>query len=360
MSGTKHFDLVAPFVAGYDTQYFFTEKNVPIKPTLAEITAFGGIAVSQDVGLDIKAFAFENGMILFDFSECKITPVIINLESIYEKINPESKISSDVRKNLISQLKRSESKQSENQAFYKTISISHALLLENSARILRGMSMSLPHIEDQSALVLGHAPEKMMARIPFRSSVSLGTSVADHSFSMLADAISKGLHVIRSLELHKVSHYRFISRNFAECLVMSWTLCENMIDFIWKKMIEDIKFSNPDRMEKARIDRLKAQAFTASVRIETLELSGRLDLNQAHALNFVRKARNNWLHALKEVKENEALESIRICEELITSLYGIPIKWTIGGAGGSGGGMFMDVFLERYGAAKLNNVYDGS
>lgn len=352
-------DLVPPFVAGYDTPFWFTEHAVPQGPTLEEITAFGGIATSRDIGLGIRAFAFENGMILFDFSECEVTPVIIHRESLYNDIAPEENGALKIPEAITSQLRKSEEKQSENQSFYRTIAVAHALLLENSARIIGGMSMSLPHIEDPSDLVLGYSPEKMGAKINYKNSISRSVMVADHSFNMLAKAISNGSHVVRSLELHKVSHYRLLKKNFAECLVMSWTLCENMIDYIWKNMITEIKLNDPERMAKPRIDRLQAQSFTASVRIEVLELSGRLHPMQAEGLNFVRKARNSWLHGLKEVAEREALKSILVCQELITSLYGIPIVSTIGGVGGSGGGLYMDVFMTRYGGDKLNKAYDG-
>lgn len=356
----KHSDLVPPFVAGYDTQFWFTNKPVPKRPSLDEITAFGGIATFREVGLGIKAFAFENGMILFDFSTCSVTPVIIHREGKYEGLKEEGSDTFEIPENISAQLARSEQKQSENQSFYRTIAVAHALLLENSARSVRGMSMSLPHIEDPSGLVYGYAPEKVGSRVSYKFHDPLNVEIAKYSFELLSSAISNGLHVVRSLELHKVSHYRLSQKNFAECLVMSWTLCENMIDFIWKKMISEIKLEFPERMAKARIERLKGNSFTASVRIETLELSGLLNSDQAEGLNFVRKSRNNWLHNLKEVAEPEALKSIDVCQNLISSLYNIPIKSTIGGGGGSGGGLYMDVFLANYGNEKLKNAYDGS
>lgn len=353
-------DLVPPFVAGYETQFWLSDNPAPLKPTPDQITAFGGIAASTEIGLGIRACAFENGMILFDFSNCEKTPVVINRESLAKAVPPDANGLRHIPARVSLQIGQSMKQQSQNQAFYRTIAIAHTLLLENSARIVGGMSMSLPNIEDSSDLVYGYALEKMTAKVPSKFTTPLRPKVVDHSFAALADAVGKGMHVVRSLELHKVSHYRLIKKNFAECLVMSWTLCENMIDFIWKKMIEDIKMVDPQRMGKARVDRLKAQSFTASVRIETLELSGRLNSVQAEGLNFVRKARNSWLHGLHEVTEQEALQSITVCQELITALYGIPIQSTIGGAGGSGGGMYMSVFLARYGADKLKDAYDGS
>lgn len=356
----KYTDLVPPFVAGYDTQFWFTNRPVPERPSLDEITAFGGIAAFKEVGLGIKAFAFENGMILFDFSTCSMTPVIIHREGQYEGLRQEESNTFKAPETISSQLARSEQKQSENQSFYRTIAVAHALLLENSARLVRGMSMSLPHIEDPSGLIYGYAPERLRSTVSYKSHDPMNVEIAKYSFELLSNAVSSGLHVVRSLELHKVSHYRLSQKNFAECLVMSWTLCENMIDFIWKKMISEIRSASPERMGKVRIDRLKGNSFTASVRIETLELSGLLNSDQAEGLNFVRKARNNWLHNLKEVAEPEALKSIDVCQNLISSLYSIPIKSTSGGGGGSGGGLSMDVFLAHYGNEKLKNAYDGS
>lgn len=358
MVDNRFTDLVPPFVAGYDTPFWFTDKRLPSVSTLDQITAFGGVAASCDIGLGIKGVIFENGMVLFDFSTCEKTPVVIHRESLYETVVPSEKGFRETPDSISVLLRRSEQKQSQNQAFYRSIAVAHTLLLENSARIVGKTSLSLPYIEDTSDLVLGYTLDKMMAHCSAKSSVALSPMVAEHSLSTLKDALATGLHVVQSLELHKVSHYRFVKKSFAECLVMSWTLCENMIEFIWEGMLEDIKNSSPSRMTKARRNRLKG--FTASNRIETLELAGRLNQGQAEDLNFVRKARNDWLHTMTEVTEQDALHSIEVCQNLISSLYSIPVQTTIGGVGGSGGGMRIDRFRAQYGAEKLKDAYDGS
>lgn len=360
MAEQKFRDLVAPFVFGYYTPFWIGDRQSPVTPSLEDVINFGGIIGQYEIGLGIVAATLENGLLLFDFSRCPQTPIIVHRESLYNSVTP---VNGTYTSEIVSRrLGRTESKQRLNQAFYRTVLLSHALLLENAGHLVGRMAFSLPRIENLRDTVACHELGSVWSEkaLP-KSTLHLPKVTLDRSFTDLAIAIDKRENLLRALELHKLSHYRFHDHRFAECLVLSWTVCENIVDFIWRKMIEEVKSENNGRMTKRRVDVLcNSAVYTASVRIETLELAGFLSIKQADDLNTVRRARNNWLHSLGEVDEQSALHSIRLCAGLISSIFGLDLSEIIvGGAGGEGGGMFLDVFMSRFPSRDLSSAYDG-
>lgn len=349
----NHRDTVAPFAFGYYTPFWFSDGGWPQTPGVGELTMAGSLLCQAELSNGIQAGAFENGLLVFDFSNCSETPVVVHRESLWNEIEPDEKGGrTDTTGKISKQLSRSRRRQRLNQSYYRTVLLSHALLFENACRLVSGTGFQLSRIEKIHDALSGHGIHKMRPRSEISKSSVLRKSLAtiDRSFQDLDFAIKKGSFVLRALELHKLSHYRLLDQRFSESLVLSWTVCESLIDFVWQAMMDDISSKQSARMTNRRKDVLRnPTAFTASVRLETLELSGYLSLEAINDLNAVRKKRNDWLHSLKDVDEDESLHSIKTCARLIQLILGIEIHETIvSGSGGEGGGMFVDVFQKRF------------
>ena len=357
----KENDLVAPFTFGYYTSFWFGDREILTRPSAYELANHGGLFARYDLGRNISAGVFENGLVLFDFSRCENTPIVIHRESLWNDVEAnENGVKNS--KAVSRRLQRTESRQRTNQAFYRTVLISHALFLENAGRLVGRSSFHLPRIERISDIIGCYGIGKILPnQTVSKFNSKLSRQVVDRSFQDLNTALASGDNFIRSIELHKLSHYRTLDHRFAESLVLSWTVCENIIDFVWNKMIEEIKSSNADRMSKKRRDTLNnPSSFTASVRIEALELSGIISIDEAKDMNEVRNSRNRWLHRLEDVDEKSSLHSIKVCARLISSVFGLNISDTIvGGVGGEGGGMFMENFVREFPNIDLSGAFDG-
>ena len=353
MTGNEHRDVVSPFVFGYYTPFRLGDEAHVENPGPRKYC----------LKREIYAGVFESGSIFFDFARCKETPIVIHRESLLNNVEPDE--NGAFRDDCVSKrLYRTESRQRLNQTFCRSVLLAHVLLLENAGRLIGGASFHLPRIEIVHDALSCHGIPEVSPSAPAEAhgGLRLSTSVIDRSFSDLDFTLttSSGA-LLRALEFHKLSHYRMLDQRFAESLVLSWTICEDMINVIWKRMIEGIRSSHESRMNPKRIKRLRnSSAFTASVRIETLELAGHLSIELANNLNKIRQVRNDWLHSFKDVDEQASLHSIRTCAHLISSVFRIEIcDWIVSGAGGEGGGMYMDQFKDKFPGVDLHNAYDG-
>jgi hypothetical protein len=361
MTETARYDLVAPFAFGYFSPFWFGNLAGPSHPDVGRIAEHGGIFRIFELDGDISAGVFENGYIVFDFSRCKLTPIVVHRESLWNRVQPNEQ-GRLTDQSVSKRLSRAESRQRRNQSYYRTILIAHALLLENAGRQRSGISFSLPRIERLSDAIGSWGIQKVMPRGPvFKVSHNFNVQALEKSFGDLNLALASGLNVLRALELHKLSHYRTLDHRFAESLVLSWTVCENIIDYVWRGMIQKIKLEDSRRMTKSRLETLSNSSnFTASIRVETLELSGLLTFQQAESLNQVRRTRNKWLHSLEDVDETSSLEAIKACAHLIGAVFKIELCDTIvSGAGGEGGGVPTHIFSSIRPDIDLNDVFDG-
>lgn len=353
MERIERHDLVAPFTCGYDIPLWIGDgehsgSSVPKKHYLQK---------------GIYASVFESGTIFFDFARCEETPIVIHREGLWNNVeeNDNGALTSEC---IAKRLQRTEARQRLNQSFYRSVLLAHMLLLENAARLIGGVYFETPRIETIH-------DTQMYFGIPKLPPSNLGNdckcprlraNVIDKSFSDLNIALSEGSgSLLRALEFHKLSHHRMQDQRFSESLVLSWTICENMIDILWKRMIDDIASSGEDRMTKNRSRNLRdSSAFTASVRIEILELANQLPIEHAEDLNNVRRARNKWLHELANVDEKICLDATTICAHLISYVFRLKICGTnVCNVGGEGGGVSLEAFKDLCPDVDLREAYDG-
>lgn len=98
-----------------------------------------------------------------------------------------------------------------------------------------------------------------------------------------------------------------------ESFVLSWTIAEHFLDFIWNNNIlskSKIKGKRKKKLEDYR-------SFTSSIKLEILELKGILKQLDYQVLDDFRKTRNDAIHKLKDVKYEEAFSILQVSKNIL-------------------------------------------
>jgi len=160
--------------------------------------------------------------------------------------------------------------------------------------------------------------------------------VVGKSFELLSRVLSHPdvSSLIDIVELLFVGAHRSIEKRFGESVVLSWTVCEQLINIAWTRLLDsnaidgDVRRINKDRRRK-----LQGRDYTASVMSEFLELSRQISYSLFERLDIARKARNNWAHKLQTPSQEAAYTSLDAAQELFQILFDIPLSLQSGGRG---------------------------
>ncbi len=181
-------------------------------------------------------------------------------------------------------------------------------------------------------MVAGRTP----AEAPYRQTIEL--DVVSYSLDILDKLLLRNERsVIDLVEGAYISACRSREKRFGESVTIGWTVCEQLVTLAWRKLLEDAKSESvnlPERMTKRRIDKLTGRDYSASVMVEFLELSGRIDLKLYNLLEKTRKARNAWAHEMKAPGEEELYS----CRDAISALFAqvLGIRLWLNGTGRGG------------------------
>lgn len=114
--------------------------------------------------------------------------------------------------------------------------------------------------------------------------------------------------------------------DYPRSLITLWAIIERLLDAKWTEYIgsqrkrnidgEETVFINSDRVKK-----LDGRDYTASVRTEVLSLLDCLSFDAYKKMESVRRARNGWMHELRDVKMSDAAEAVQVAAELFDSVY---------------------------------------
>jgi hypothetical protein len=188
------------------------------------------------------------------------------------------------------------------------------------------------HVSQLLAFTKGYRAKELRAR----RVIELDT--VEFSFKLLDQLLrSKTPGHVQIVELLYRAGVQFSESRFAESLILSWTVCERLLDVLWTTHIEDNKRDqgNQIRMNRDRRDKLKGRDFTASVVLEILELAGRIPHELFERMNDIRRARNSWLHSLLDVSDGDASSAVRAAEQLMEHVTGINISICLSRHGGN-------------------------
>jgi hypothetical protein len=154
----------------------------------------------------------------------------------------------------------------------------------------------------------------------------LAIEIVDKSISMAEAALrEEGNDAATLAELLLHAFHLNDSGKFEASHISAWTVAERCINHIWLSHLGDKdrdyssslgesqeKFINAERRQT-----LTGRDFSASVVSEVLSLEGLLPFEQYKLATRVRKTRNNWLHELQPITDQDSAAAIQLARFLL-------------------------------------------
>lgn len=164
--------------------------------------------------------------------------------------------------------------------------------------------------------------------------------VVERSFALLDECLkSAPTRNIAIIEAIYGGSVRAGEKRFGESVILTWAACEQMISILWSEMLESETRSSGEssRLTAERMKKLTSgRDYSASVRIEFLELKDKLKLELYQRLDTARKARNDWIHSLKVPSISQVYACFEGAVELFKMISGIRLRLQVGPGGGAG------------------------
>ncbi|MFJ8566973.1 hypothetical protein [Streptomyces sp. NPDC093514] len=107
------------------------------------------------------------------------------------------------------------------------------------------------------------------------------------------------------------------NHEFAPSLITAWTICETLLQRQWDSYIAARGVKG-----RSRRDKLTGRDFTASIVSEVLNLAEVIDADSLASLDRVRKARNAWMHSIKNPTHGDAAAAIELAGSMFSSALG--------------------------------------
>lgn len=156
--------------------------------------------------------------------------------------------------------------------------------------------------------------------------------VIAHSFDLLDQVMKcKSESAVKITEMLYWAHHRYSENAFSDSLILSWAVCEKLINHLWSEFVRAKKgvVEGIERMNKDRIKKLEGRDFTASIVSEVLELFGIIDLKLFCGIDDARRKRNAWLHSLDAIEDRDASNAMLTATELFKVATGVTLRPSI-------------------------------
>lgn len=127
-------------------------------------------------------------------------------------------------------------------------------------------------------------------------------------------------NILRQLcvSLYK-AHWEFNQFNYTGATIESWVVLEKLINMLWEKYITSSKTKGV-KINSERKEKLTGRDFSASIITEILSLAIIIDNKTYNTLTKVRQARNHWMHGLKNIQEQDAINALNLSCELYSDV----------------------------------------
>ena len=284
-----------------------------------------------------------DGFILFDFNNWRPASYVIipGYESIPNKVVPAKVIQQE----LLAE-NRAQRRSEVINAFLLTLNstytrngrfglpLAEPVLAKNIVTTWTFSGLSYNPFEygsDSSQIYAKYVIDSLNARnkAPTLNATTIDFQALKNSLSILNEIILySDIDMISLTNLLYWSNNRYRENLYPESLILSWSICESLVNAAWYQLLIRIKNSsaNNPRMSTKRITQLQGTGFNSFAKIEILELNGVIPHELYELLSSVRKARNKWLHRLHPVSPEEAERGLRAAEYLVAHITGLQIN----------------------------------
>jgi len=121
----------------------------------------------------------------------------------------------------------------------------------------------------------------------------------------------------KSILFHFESLTEYYRDKYPQALILSWITIERYINMLWQKFLEEKQY------EGRRKDFLNDhRTWTAASKIELLNTIGLVDQKDYDSINKYRKARNDFVHDDKDIKQELALECLEFTKYIVIKIIG--------------------------------------
>jgi hypothetical protein len=193
--------------------------------------------------------------------------------------------------------------------------------------------------QNMHALARNSANNKDAVDRPPMHRNSFHLSVIDESFIMLEKILENNDSVIvQIIEAIYIAASRESEGRSGESVMLAWGVCEQLVSILWNRLIVDAK-KDKDISEKISGDRLKklrGRDYTASVMVEVLEITGKIDNGLYRSLEIARKTRNHWAHEMRVPKQSEAHICLEAAQKLLKLAMEIDLSFSKSSRGSGG------------------------
>jgi hypothetical protein len=202
-------------------------------------------------------------------------------------------------------------------------------------------------VEGVHALAMNVLDGKYASAFMPRERRVLEVDVVAHSFRALDQVLSlQDGKFIPIVEAAYQAASRAVELRFGESIAVGWTACEQLVSDEWKGIVASSE--SRSQIGGGRKKKLEGRDYTASVKVEILELQGRLTPSLYRNLETARKARNDWAHDMKVPD----IGKVQACQEAIRDLLavkGIQLTLPYGFRPGAGAAWPLEVFKQVHG-----------
>lgn len=167
----------------------------------------------------------------------------------------------------------------------------------------------------------------------------ISDSVVEDSIKNLNYIMEDNEGIFNLISIYTSAFEYFIENKFGIAIVIYWATIEACL--------------NVEHFRLHPLKRLKNNSSSRTPRandlLNVLSRNQKIENDFLDKLKEVKNLRDAWIHNPHYfINEKQTLDARHYCEKILFQVFSIDIKETISGTGGAGGGMFRDVFSQRY------------
>lgn len=117
--------------------------------------------------------------------------------------------------------------------------------------------------------------------------------------------------LFNSLNLLIDAHTHLEHMKLIESFILSWVIIEQFLNYSWNKLLTSKKISNKRKKQ------LNSKEYTASVKINILNLLGILNNDEFKQINELRKTRNEFMHEIKLISPQDAISAYKLAKNYL-------------------------------------------